>query len=191
MEQAFSFQKFPCIETKRLKLRKTEKRDLQDIYELYANEEVVKHTPMDAFITREDAWQEVIWHWEIYTQQIGLRWLIEDKESGKVIGSCGYLNYLKEHSRIEIGYDLAPSFWGRGIMSEAAEAVLDFGFNGLNVNRIVAKVEPRNKASIRLLSRLGFMEESRLRENVFEKETFSDLYLYSLLRSDYMDRYPD
>lgn len=185
MEQHDLFQVFPRLETERFILRKTEERDAGDLFELYSDEQVVTYTPLSPFSTQEDAWQEMNWHWEIFAQQIGLRWVIEEKCSGKMIGTCGFLNYLKEHGLTEIGYDLAPSFWGRGIMTEVAAPILAFGFHSMKLNRIEAKVDPANEASIRLLSKLGFGQESELREYECEKGKFIKLSIFSLLRKEF------
>lgn len=173
------------METKRLILRNIEERDLQDIFELYANEEVVKYTPLERFISQDDALQEMNWHSEIFRQQMGLRWVIEEKLTGKMIGSCGYMNYLEALSRVDIGYDLAPCYWGKGIMTEAASPILAFGFDRMGINRMEAQVDPANEASIRLLSKLGFNHEGKRREYECEKGKFTDLFVYSLLRSQY------
>ncbi|KAJ3198049.1 hypothetical protein HK101_009479 [Irineochytrium annulatum] len=99
------------------------------------------------------------WYKKIFKEHTGLRWMIEDRETRKVIGTCGFLNYEDVHNRAEIGYDLCSSFWGRGVMTEVAHAVLHFGFTHMQLNKIEAKVEPENEASIRLLHKLGFQKE--------------------------------
>ncbi|WP_424766815.1 GNAT family N-acetyltransferase [Paenibacillus sp. sgz302251] len=182
MNTMFSFQSFPQLETDRFILRKSEEWDVRDIFELYSNKEVMRYTPLSPFSTQEDAVQEMYWHWEIFTRQIGLRWVMEEKQSGKVIGSCGFLNYSKENSRTEIGYDLTPSFWRQGMMAEAAARIVAFGFREMGLNRIEAKVEPANIASIRLLTKLGFHQEDQMRKYEFEKGRFMDLLIFSLLR---------
>lgn len=181
----FSFHAFPQMETDRFNLRKTEKRDTRDLFELYSEEEVLKYTPLVPFSAENEAWHEINWHLEIFTQQIGIRWLIEEKRSGKVIGTCGFLHYLKEQGCTEIGYDLAPSYWRRGIMSEVAAPILAFGFNSMKLNRIEAKVDPANQASIGLLTKLGFKQTGEFREYEIEEGNFIEILVFSMLRKQF------
>ncbi|MEK4511106.1 GNAT family N-acetyltransferase [Paenibacillus sp. FSL K6-2524] len=185
MNSEFAFIDFPRLETERFTLRKEEEQDRYDIFELYSNERVVKHMPFTPFISVEDAVDEMNWYHKIFKEQSGLRWMIEDKESTKVIGTCGFLNYEKIHNRIEIGYDLSPDFWGKGIMTEVANCIIDFGFLRMKVNKIEAKVEPENEASIRLIYKLGFHKEGVLRQHEFEKGKYIDLAVFSKLKSEY------
>lgn len=185
MSALFSFHAFPQMETDRFILRKTEGRDTRDLFELYSEEKVLKYTPLFPFSAEDEAWHEMNWHLEIFTQQIGIRWLIEEKRSGKVIGTCGFLHYLKEYGRTEIGYDLAPSYWRRGIMSEVAAPILAFGFNSMKLNRIEAKVDPANVASIGLLTKLGFKQAGELREYKTEEGNSIELLVFSMLRKQF------
>ena len=181
----FSFTKLPIIETERLILRKATEQDSDDILELYANENVVEHMPLDPFTSIEDAKGEISWYEKIFLEQTGLRWVIEEKVNKKVIGTCGYLNYEVEHNRIEIGYDLSPESWGKGIMTETLKAVIHFAFSELNVNKIEAQITSENDASLHLVSKLGFHRDGVLREHEFEKGRYIDLVIYSLLKSEY------
>ncbi|CAH8771079.1 GNAT family N-acetyltransferase [Paenibacillus dendritiformis] len=185
MDTAFTFQEFPRLETERLLLRAMEERDCSDIFDLYSLEEVVRYTPLEAFQSIQDVIREWNWHQEIFAEQSGLRWVIEDKSSAKVIGTCGFLQYEKAHRRTELGYDLAPPYWGRGVMTEAAQRVLSFGFRDIGVNRIEAKIDPENIASERLLLRLGFQKEGVMRQQEFEKGRYVDIAMFSMLRSEY------
>ncbi|OAB40380.1 GNAT family N-acetyltransferase [Paenibacillus antarcticus] len=185
MNSENTFIDFPQLKTERFTLRKEEERDRYDIYELYSNEDVVKYMPFTPFTSIEDAINEMNWYQRIFKEQSGLRWMIEDNESNKVIGTCGFLNYEKIHNRIEIGYDLSPNFWGNGIMTEVVKCIMDFGFLTMKVNKIEAKVEPENEASIRLMYRLGFQKEGVLRQHEFEKGKYVDLAIYSKLKSEY------
>ncbi|WP_342567121.1 GNAT family protein [Psychrobacillus sp. FSL K6-4046] len=184
----FSFTKLPIIETERLILRKATEQDSDDILELYANENVVEHMPLDPFTSIEDAKGEISWYEKIFLEQTGLRWVIEEKVNKKVIGTCGYLNYEVEHNRIEIGYDLSPESWGKGIMTETLKAVIHFAFSELNVNKIEAQITSENDASLHLVSKLGFHRDGVLREHEFEKGRYIDLVIYSLLAREYTNK---
>lgn len=185
MNTQFKFTVFPPLETKRFILRKGRMNDGQDILRLYSNENVVKYLPLPLFASIEDAIDEINWYEKIFKEQTGLRWVIEEIQTNKVIGTCGYLNYEKEHNRIEIGYDLNPDYWGKGVMQEALSAIIHFAFTSMGINKIEAKIEPENTASIKLLEKLNFSQEGLLRQHEFEKGKYVDLVIFSLLKSDY------
>lgn len=185
MSAMFSFDAFPRLETDRFILRKTEEKDIADLYELYSDPEVVKYTPLHPLIDLDEARQEMNWHVEIFEQQVGIRWLIEDKASEKIIGTCGFLHYVKEYARTELGYDLAPAYWRCGIMSEVAAPIIAFGFNSMHLHCIEAKVDAANAASIGLLAKLGFKPDSELKEYEFEKGQYIELLHFSMLRKEY------
>ncbi|WP_440111583.1 GNAT family N-acetyltransferase [Paenibacillus sp. QZ-Y1] len=184
MSNRFTFDKFPELKTERYTLRAAEEQDGPDLLELYSDEAVVEFMPLTPFESVEDALGEMSWYAKIFKERSGLRWMIEDGESGKVIGTCGFLNYEDVHNRAEIGYDLHPAFWGKGVMTEVARVILHFGFMDMQLNKIEARVEPENKASIRLLHKLGFQQEGVLRQHEFEKGRYIDLAVFSKLRSE-------
>ncbi|AVK85176.1 N-acetyltransferase [Lysinibacillus sp. B2A1] len=185
MNIEFEFKDFPKFETERLILRKGIIDDCKDIFALYSNEKVVKYLPLKLFDSVEDAIDEINWYEKIFKEQIGLRWVIEEAKTKKVIGTCGYLNYEKEHNRIEIGYDLNPEYWGKGIMKEALSNIIHFAFTSMGINKIEAKIEPENTSSIRVLEKLNFSQEGVLRQHEFEKGKYVDLVIFSILKSEY------
>lgn len=188
MSDPFAFDLFPLIQTERFILRAPEDKDSQDLLALYSDEAVVQYMPFTPFESEEDARGEMSWYAKIFKEHTGLRWMIEDRESCRVIGTCGFLNYENVHNRAEVGYDLHSDYWGRGVMTEVARAVLHFGFMRMQLNKIEAKVEPENEASIRLLHKLGFQQEGVLRQHEFEKGRYIDLAVFAQLKSE-MSKY--
>lgn len=181
----FEFKDFPKLETERFILRKGIVDDCKDIFALYSDEKVVKYLPLTLFASVDDALDELNWYDKIFKEQTGLRWVIEEAKTKKVIGTCGYLNYEKEHNRIEIGYDLNPEHWGKGIMQEALRKIIHFAFTSMGINKIEAKIEPENNSSIRLLEKLNFSQEGVLRQHELEKGKYVDLAIFSILKSEY------
>ncbi|MGA3599438.1 GNAT family N-acetyltransferase [Lysinibacillus agricola] len=186
MSTNFTFTTFPEFETARFIVRKAQENDCFDLFELYSDESVVKYIPLAPFNSIEDAKHEMNWYEKIFKEQIGLRWVIEDPTTKKVIGTCGFLHYEKAHNRIEIGYDLMPTYWGKGIMKETLESIIHFAFTKMNINKIEAKVEPENTSSLRLLEKLNFQQEGILREHEFEKGQYVDLVIFSKLKREYL-----
>ena len=116
--------------------------------------------------------------------QNGMRWGIVLKESGKLIGTCGFHAISDYHKRIETGYDLNRHYWGKGFMSEALSLIIDHAFTVSDVNRIEAFVETPNTASRALLEKLGFKLEGLLREHEMCRGNLIDIQILSLLRKD-------
>lgn len=175
---------FPILETNRLKLRKIEDSDAGSILKYLSDQEVMKYYGLDPFQTLEEALDEISWYESIYTKDTGIRWGISLKENGEIIGSCGFLNRVKEHHRTEIGYELSKEYWGTGIAREALEAIIEYGFHHLQFQRIAALIEIPNIASQKLAERLGFVKEGLLRNYECTDGKFDDLYMYSLLKGE-------
>lgn len=178
---------FPVIETDRLLLREIQLSDVPAIYQYLSDPQVVKYMGLAPYQTQTETREEFEWYKKIFKEHTGLRWGITVKDSKHVIGSCGFLNIKKPHYRAEIGYELHPDFWSKGIATEALLAVVDFGFRKMNLNRIEALVEPDNKASIKLLETCNFTQEGLLRQYERTADKFDDLYMYSLLRGDMVE----
>lgn len=181
----FQFEQFPILHTKRCILREATDEDHVLLLELYGNPKVVEFLPLDTFVSLEDAKGEINWYRSIFKNKTGLRWIIEECNSGKAIGTCGFLGYESEHYRAELGYDLLQDFWGKGIMKEVIREVTAFGFEQIGLNKIEAKITPENIASQRLLEKLGFSREGLLRQHEFEKGSFVDILVMSKLRAEH------
>ncbi|GGK82765.1 GNAT family N-acetyltransferase [Rufibacter glacialis] len=112
-----------------------------------------------------------------------LKWELIEKDSQKIIGSCGFHNWYEEHERAEVGYFLNVNFQGRGFMSEALKCVINYGFKIMKLNRIEAFISPSNLPSIKIIENLGFTREGILKEHYKMKNEILDSVVYSLLKS--------
>lgn len=175
---------FPNLETDRLCLRKVTPDDAKDVYAYLSDIEVVKHMGLDPYLSPEHVLEEINWYQSIFEETTGIRWGITLKNSNTVIGSCGFLNWKQKHYKAEIGYELSKTHWGQGIAGEALEAVIKYGFNHLNLERIEALIEPLNIPSQKLVEKKGFKREGLLRHYEFTSGKFDDLYMYSILKGD-------
>jgi RimJ/RimL family protein N-acetyltransferase len=104
-----------------------------------------------------------------------------------VIGAVG-LQVEAAHAKAELGYWIAKPQWGRGYATEAARATIGHGFEKLHLERIHARVMTVNRASARVLAKLGFTREGVLRRELYRFETFVDCEVWSLLREEYAGR---
>ncbi|KEO76526.1 GNAT family N-acetyltransferase [Paenibacillus polymyxa] len=104
------------------------------------------------------------------------------KNTGILIGGVGI--HVKD-TNAEMGYILNPDYQGKGYATEAARALLGFGFSTLDVHRIYATCRPENKASEKIMQQIGMQREGIMREHWYYKGEFHDSYLYSILSEEY------
>jgi ribosomal-protein-alanine N-acetyltransferase len=143
------------LETKRLKLRLFTLDDLQIMFELSSDPEIIKYAEATPARNLEEARQRLeegpLSDYEKYGYG---RFAVEWKETGKVIGFCG-IKYLPEIDLPEVGYRYLKEDWGRGIGTEAARVCVDFARDDLKINKLVALIVPENMGSIRIAEKLG------------------------------------
>lgn len=173
----------PEIETHRLKIRLVERSDLPSLLEVNSNGEVTRYLPYESWkgIADGDAWYSRTA--DRFAAGEAGQFVIEQRETRRVIGTCLVFRFEKLSARAEVGYVLAREFWGAGYMFEAMSAFVTFGFEQIGLRRIEAEIDPRNGASARLLERLGFVREGLLRQRWERKGEVIDSSLYGLLRT--------
>jgi RimJ/RimL family protein N-acetyltransferase len=101
---------------------------------------------------------------------------------------CSLFHFHIPSRRAEVGYALGRPYWGSGYITEALQALLDYAFQTLDLNRLEADIDPRNLASARTLERLGFQKEGHLRERWIVNGEISDTWIYGLLRREWQER---
>lgn len=140
------------LETERLVLRRFDENDTDAVFALRSDAAMMHFIRAPQNRQESVNWLELVSSlWK--TDRIGFCAVVE-KRSGELIGWCGLWG-LKETGETEIGYAIAPKFWGRGLGSEAARAFLRYGFETLRLDKIVAVAAPENAASRRVMEKLG------------------------------------
>ncbi len=150
------------VETPRLTLRRLQPADMDAYYEaVFADPDVMRYLasrrplPRDIFDVRIPAM--MVGHWE----QHGFGpWVVIGKADDRLIGHAG-LRYWPDSTEVEVLYALTPSAWGQGLATEATRASLHYGFDTLNLERIMAAVFAENVASRRVLEKCGMREVRR------------------------------
>lgn len=145
------------IETPRLIIREFNLDDLEAVFEFSINEDVTRYTgDAGAIKTREDAKGviESIWLAE-YKKYGYARWALQHKQSGKVIGFCGFKNDDRIQAT-DLGYRMLPEFWGQGLATEACTACLQYAKQHMALDRILGEVVVQNTNSANVLEKLGF-----------------------------------
>lgn len=145
----------PIIETNRLVLRKFTLDDADGVYEFGSNEEVQRYTGNELLNSPEEAREliENVFLKDYATYGYG-RFAVVYKEDQKVIGFAG-LKYIPEMDITDIGFRFLPEYWNQGIATEASVAILQYGFETLQLKRIVGIAMPENLASCKVLEKIG------------------------------------
>jgi ribosomal-protein-alanine N-acetyltransferase len=179
---------FPRIRTPRLLLRAFALADVPRLVTLAGNYEVAKNTlNIPHPYSEEDAHRWVQLTQENYAQQTGYAFAMELLSSGEFIGGIG-LNMERRFDRAEAGYWLGQPYWGQGLASEALAAVLHFGFEELELNKIYATHIAENPASGRVMLKNGMVKEGELAQHTKRDGRYYDLWQYRLTRGDYIAR---
>lgn len=174
------FHPFPSLTTERLELRNVKESDARMIFKMRSEIAVMRYIdrpPYRDISEAEDLVNRMISTWQTND---AVAWTICLKRSNDLIGNIGFWRMNKANFRAEIGYQLMPEFWNRGIMDEAMKAVIPYMFSK-GFHSLEADVNPANSASIRLLEKNGFVREAYFRENFYYDGKFLDSAIYSLL----------
>ncbi len=183
-----SYTYMPELETPRLRLRKLQMRDAEDIFRYSRDSEVARHVLWDAHRSVGESRSYLRYMIRRYRNHEPASWGIEWKETGRIIGTIGYMWIQTDNSAAEVGYSLARDFWNMGIMTEALKAVIAHGFGRLNLNRIEAQHETTNPASGAVMRKCGMVREGLLRQRLYNKGRYVDVELYAILRKDYKSK---
>jgi len=169
---------FPEFETRRLILRMPALNDWPEILFLRSDSVVNKYIqrPIERQTNTKDDALKFIERMQHQGQlNTSFYWSICLKNNPKTIGTICLWNFTKDSSSAELGYDLNPDFHGKGIMSEALDLIVNFGFNELNKNSIEAFTHQNNRSSINMLERKGFQlnlsrkDEHNALNRIFER----------------------
>jgi ribosomal-protein-alanine N-acetyltransferase len=159
-----NFTPFPNLETERLKLRQITTEDLNEFFLLKSDERILRGYNAKAK-TYEEAGQFLQRISEEISKNEWINWGITFKGENKLIGSICFWNIVEEQSKAEIGYELMPEYQGKGIMSEAVKAVIEYGFENMRLDWIEAVPYSENMKSARLLERNNFVKGESFKES--------------------------
>ncbi|MGE7762524.1 GNAT family N-acetyltransferase [Peribacillus sp. NPDC097895] len=173
---------FPILETERLVLRELIESDAIDILNCFSNTDVLRYYGQYPLTSIDQVKQIVRNFSKNYDEKSGIKWGIEKKGTEGIIGTIGIQEWSPEHRRAEISYALFPVHWSNGYATEAVSKVISYGFNELGIMRIGAVVFVENKASNKLLTKLGFVNEGTLRNYMYQNDVPFDTNIYSLLK---------
>jgi ribosomal-protein-alanine N-acetyltransferase len=172
------------LETERLVMRAFRLADVEAVSGLANDEAVARNTLNIPYpYARDDAVAWITSHADQLERREAVTYAVTERGLDRVVGAVGLILEL-EHERAELGYWLGRPYWGRGYATEAARAVVRWGFEAFDLHRIHASHFPRNPASGRVLVKVGMSREGRLREHVVKWGEHLDLVRYGMLRTD-------
>lgn len=176
---------FELLETERLLLRKLTPEVYAYVFDNYSVEQLQQFfghpTPED--VAKEgDRFRRGLTTFN----KTFLLFQLLDKTTGRNIGWCGYHTWYTDHARAEMGYALNDeALRNRGLMREAMTAIVKYGFEVMQLNRIEAFISPVNVPSLQLVKGLHFRQEGHLRQHYFKNSVHEDSLVFGLLRGEY------
>jgi|SRR5690554_3796032 len=176
---------FPIINTERLTLKTFSPKDVDNFFNLRSDEDFMMYLglhPLKKKSAARDRIRDII---QDFNSAEGLSWKIALKGEDELIGYIGFWTISYRHFRAEIGFGLDEKFQHKGLMSEAMEAVVNYGFETLGLHSIKADVDPNNESSIQLLLANNFKKEAHLRESYYFDGGFLDSAYYCIIKSDW------
>jgi len=172
------------LETERLRIREFQQSDYDAVYEYSSDPEVVLYMPFGPNTPEQaQGFLERVMPNQNEKERINYEMAVILKETNRLIGGCriNKVDDIKAH----IGYIFNKKYWGKGYATEAAIALVTFGFNEMNVHRVYATCDPENIASKRVLEKAGMVLEGRLREDMIIHGRYRDSLILGVLRHEF------
>ncbi|MBP6185996.1 MAG: GNAT family N-acetyltransferase [Saprospiraceae bacterium] len=179
-----AFIPFPEQSTERLLLTRKDLRFVNDHFEMRTNQMVMRYFDRAMPSSVEEV--KIKMEESIAEMESGkaLVWALVRKEDQVCIGDVAFWKIDPQHAVGEIGYGLLPEYWGQGYMQEVLKQVLPYAFQSMGLHRVEANVNTENRASQRLLEKMGFQKEAHFRENYAYNGKFLDSLIFGLLEKD-------
>jgi RimJ/RimL family protein N-acetyltransferase len=181
----FDWDHIPRINSSRVFLRGITPADAAAVYEIYSDPEVMRYWGGPCMTHRSEAKEFLRGVIDDLQKHKCIQWGISERPGHGVIGTVAMFALDFFAGKSEIGFALARSHWGKGLMREALRALFAYAFNEMDVRRIEADVDPRNLRSITLLEDLGFKREGYLRERWLVDGVTQDSLFYGLLKKEW------
>lgn len=178
------FCSLPVLKTGRLLLRPVCRKDAEDIFSYASDPEVARYVLWEPHRSLSETRAYIRSIRSLYRQGLPSSWAVVLRDSGRVIGTIGFMWYSDINAAAEVGYSFSRSEWNRGYATEALNAVIRSAFSSLPLNRLEAQHDLRNPASGRVMVKCGMAREGILRQRILNKGEYIDVVLYAILRCD-------
>lgn len=184
---------FTNLETERLILRKFKEADVDTFFNYRTNPQVMLYQDEGWVNYKYEQAVEFIKKQMNFEPGICGTWFqiaIELKDTGNLIGDIAIHTLPEDINQAEIGFSLNPIYQNKGFGIEAVICLLGYIFNVLNMHRVVAITDVRNKPSIKLLEKAGMRKEGHFIKNIWYKGEYTDEYLFALLNEEWQTPLP-
>lgn len=175
----------PTLETKRLILRRLKPSDAKAVFEYASDPEVTKYVTWQPHKAIAESKSFIRFVLNQYKQDKAGDWAIVLRQTGKVIGTCGFTAINAINNYAEIGYVLSHRYWGNGYMTEAVLALLKFAFDKMSLNRVEAVHILNNAPSGRVMEKAGMKSEGLLQQRIFTAGEYHDVRIYAITKKEY------
>jgi RimJ/RimL family protein N-acetyltransferase len=179
----------PTIATSRLILRAISESDLDELFAYASNPNVTHYTLFETHLSLDDTrafLRDRVW--PAYAEQVAAPLALCLKVPAKLVGTIGCFWSSRPNRTMELGYAIAEECWGKGIVTEAARALIDHTIRTCSeVVRIQAHCMAENVASARVMQKLGMKYEGKLRQATFRRGRSWDMLIYSMLRNEWAE----
>jgi RimJ/RimL family protein N-acetyltransferase len=175
----------PTLHTDRLQVRPFTDADADALFALHSNTHVLRYWDAPPWDEPARAQRFLAACRQMAQDGSGARLAMDRASDGAFLGWCSLTGWNPDYRSASLGYCLSEAAWGHGYATEAARALLQWAFDTLDLNRVQAETDTRNRASARVLEKLGFLREGTLREDCVVNGDVSDSWVYGLLRREW------
>ena len=183
-----SFRTIPTLQTERLTLRKILPRDEDDMYEYSRDPETSRYLLWEPHSSRNYTRAHIRYLQSRYRSASFFDWALTLKDSGKMIGTCGFTEIYEKKKLAEIGYVISPKYHRQGFAPEAVEKVLEHGFLTLGLEGVFARFMEDNIASRKILERLGFCWDESKKESIVKRGKKQSILTFYLSRNTFLEK---
>lgn len=184
------FSHIPAFETQRLILRRIRMSDYSDMYEYSSDPDVTRYLTWYPHKTIDESREYAEYLQKRYNDGKFFDWGIEYKDNQKFVGTCGFTTINLPNNQAEVGYVLSKNYWGQGIIPEALQIIMDFGFNYLGFDKIDARFLDGNERSCKVMKKMGMDFEKVLYNSMHIKGDYRTVHTYSITREKFNSLYP-
>ncbi|MBR2336096.1 MAG: GNAT family N-acetyltransferase [Clostridia bacterium] len=184
------FSEMPILTTDRFILRKLSLDDTDDMYEYAKDAGVTRFLTWSPHKDKAFTLEYLTYLQTRYKAGEFYDWAIVCKDSGKMIGTCGFTRLDLKNDFAEIGYVINPEYHGQGIATEVVGRVIKYGFENLMLNRIECRFIEGNDASRRVMEKNGMKFEGIMRGAMLIKGDYKDIGVCAITRKDFFEKDP-
>ncbi len=179
------FSNIPVLETERFILRKMSLDDTDDMYEYAKDPGLTRFLSWSPHSSKAFTFEYLSYLQGRYKAGCFYDWAIVCRDTGKMIGTCGFTRFDYPNDSAELGYVLNPAYHGQGIATEVLARVIQYGFEVLALNRLECRFMPDNIASRRVMEKNGMSFEGIRRQGMLIKGNYVDIGICSILSTEY------